>query len=360
MKAVTKIVRKYYKYVYNPWVRPNLSDFGVLGGDSFACAGGSYSLWHIFDGVDNYGQLWSTNEDTRTLTIYNPKPIQINSVSWTNKYSTYLGEVTWSGSNDGVNYTTIITFSNMSSAASQTKTFPANSGYYKYFKMRVNVFHDYGDIDEMTFNATVQNIVESTVSDYDFYEDVDDYKVFKETIRSYYKYSYQTFNRPNLTANGAIGGDSFAVNADNIYSSSYPAYYAVDGSESSYWLCGNGLKGSFYFYNPNALKITQIRSPRQWTDGGIYTAEGALYGSNDSINWITLGTFTGGTYNNGFSIDVNDQNYYKFFKISATGSRTTWGMNELQITAQERISTISTESDYDYYVDTYTFKAFNV
>ena len=360
MKAYKETVRKYYKYVYNPWVRPNLSDFGVLGGDSFACAGGSYRLWQIFDGVDNYGQLWSTNEDTRTLTIYNPKPIQINSVSWTNKYNTYLGEVTWSGSNDGVNYTTIITFSNMSSAASQTKTFPANSGYYKYFKMRVNVFNGYGDIDEMTFDATVKEVGNGTSSDYDFYEDVDVYKVVKETTRKYFKYSYQTFTRPNLTSNGAIGGDSFAVDADNIYSSSYPAYYAVDDSTSSYWLCGNGQKGSFYFYNPNPLKITQVSSPRQWTNGDIYTAGGALFGSNDGISWTALGAFIDGTYNNGFTINVSDNNYYKYFKISATGSRTTWGMNELQITAQERISTESTASDYDYYVDAYTHKTFNI
>ena len=64
MKLPAKITRKYYKYVTvdTPFVRPNLSNYGTMGGDSFACACSSvYSSSYGWKSVDgNSGTNWET------------------------------------------------------------------------------------------------------------------------------------------------------------------------------------------------------------------------------------------------------------------------------------------------------------
>ena len=172
-----------------------------------------------------------------------------------------------------------------------------------------------------------------------------------KTEQKYYKYTYENWTRPNLTATGTLGGSSFAVSAETIYSG-YPIHQAVDGNSSTFWLSATGSYASYIFYNPTPLKVTKISTPKQWKDGGIYAIAGDVYGSNDNSSWVKLGSFTGGTYNNGFSCDLSsNKNAYKYHKITPTSttSNKCWGMSELQITAQAQTGSIeSTADDYDY------------
>ena len=169
----------------------------------------------------------------------------------------------------------------------------------------------------------------------------------------YYKYTYTAWTRPNLTTDGTLGGDSFAVAADTTWSG-YPIYQAVDGDDSTRWLAAkNSTNSSFIFYNPKPLKVTKINVTKQHTDSGIYASAGDVYGSNDNSNWYKLGSFTGGTYNNGFSCDLSSNNKaYKYHRITPTTTVTAgWGISELQITATQQTGSVeSTSSDYDYTV----------
>ena len=65
------------------------------------------------------------------------------------------------------------------------------------------------------------------------------------------------FIRPNLTSDGTLGGNSFAVSAQSV-NRSYPAWQAVDNSTTTE--CRSATSGTFYylFYNPKALKVTKL------------------------------------------------------------------------------------------------------
>ena len=83
--AKVEYVPKFYKYQYQDFVQPKLTDYGVLGGDNFACAvSGVYSNfygWKAFDEDENTS--WQSNETSTAntfLTFYNPKPLKITEI----------------------------------------------------------------------------------------------------------------------------------------------------------------------------------------------------------------------------------------------------------------------------------------
>jgi hypothetical protein len=173
--------------------------------------------------------------------------------------------------------------------------------------------------------------------------------------RTYYKYQYQDFVQPKLTANGTLGGKSFAVAVDSRYDD-YSAYKAFDGDTSTSWQSNGTTAAGTYFkmYNPNPLNITKIvwsGTPKY----GTITA-GIVYGSNDDIDYVELATFSGGTTSGGTMDLSSNTNYYKYYKITPT----TWtdksgtytnGWAELTITAQEQIAVEVNLNGEDVYED---------
>ena len=190
---------------------------------------------------------------------------------------------------------------------------------------------------------------------FDYYIDSNKLYHLAANKRTYYKYEYRDFVQPILTANGTLGGKSFAVAVDSRYDD-YSAYKALDGNTSTSWQSNGTTSAGTYFkmYNPNPLNITKIvwsGTPKY----GTITA-GIVYGSNDDIDYVELATFSGGTTSGGTMDLSNNTNYYKYYKITPT----TWtdnsgtytnGWAELTITAQEQIAVESTSSDYNYYTD---------
>ena len=61
---------------------------------------------------------------------------------------------------------------------------------------------------------------------------------------------------------------------------------------------------------------------------------------------------------NGYTIDLSSNTeFYKYYKITQTGGGD-WQPVQMSITATKRVGIESTSSDYDFYVDTNTWKAF--
>lgn len=119
-----------------------------------------------------------------------------------------------------------------------------------------------------------------------------------------------SFVRPNLTTEGSMGGDSFAVSAKSSSQSNYPAWRAVDSSLSSsyYWRAPDG-GGSFTFYNPDSLKVTQIVIYYST----YYADSVTIQGSQDNTNWDDItSTYS---YSSTGTLTLTNNKYYKYYKL---------------------------------------------
>ena len=162
------------------------------------------------------------------------------------------------------------------------------------------------------------------------------------------------FIRPNLTSNGVLGGDSFAVSCDSgscIDGSTNVsvAYTACDGNNSTYfsmWATTASTVQSYYIYNPNPLRVKNIKIVNFYTNQyAIWRAiDGNFKGSNDGSNWEVISTFSNNN-NATLTINGNLNKAYKYLAIEIT-KRTSvaeskmLGFNEIQIDATELITTI--------------------
>ena len=172
-----------------------------------------------------------------------------------------------------------------------------------------------------------------------------------------YKYITQEWVQPILSANGTLGGNSFAVQANSNYSSFY-AYKAFDGNTGTSWQ-SNGTSASatyLIFYNPNPLTVTKITWNGTPTYGTI--TAGIVYGSNSNGNWTQLATFSGGSTSGGTMDLSSNTEYYSYYKITPTSwtdSGGTWtnGWAELKITATERVGEKEVEENGDFTKDFY-------
>lgn len=197
----------------------------------------------------------------------------------------------------------------------------------------------------------------SDSSDYDYTVDETVCYAVKGVVKRYWKYI--NFVQPVLSANGTMGGDSFACTQTSVYESEY-AWKAFDNNESTQWT-NKGNTGSLTFYSPQALKVTNINVMNGCTSGYVRAIRsGSVYGSKDGNSWIKLKDFTNSNYNlkGVWNIDLtNNTSNYKYYKIDVVGDGSYARITELNITAQKVVE--GTASDYDYYTDVLEYKGVN-
>ena len=180
-------------------------------------------------------------------------------------------------------------------------------------------------------------------------------KAVKEIERKYYKYQYQEFVQPVLTANGTLGGSNFAVR-DNYNTT--VAFQAFDNSLTTAWF-SSAVNGVDYliFYNPIPLIVTNINCYNyQWITG-----KWEVYGSNDNTSYELLATGTNTLNTNGSNFDINlssNTKAFKYYKINCLTNLANLrvGFGELTITATEQTVIDGTASNYDFYIDDNTYK----
>jgi hypothetical protein len=127
-----------------------------------------------------------------------------------------------------------------------------------------------------------------------------------------------TFNRPNLTENGTLGGSSFAVSAE-AYSTStnYQAWRAVDSNTTTsyYWYSKSSGNREYIFYNPNVIKVTKLTY--KYTSSTYRGTAVTIQGSNDNINWINIeSTYSGSSTT--YTSTITNPKYYKYYKLKFT------------------------------------------
>ena len=347
--------------VWEKWEQPVLTSDGVLGGSSFAVSAGTfasgYDAYKAFD--KNTTTAWCSNvTNTKDFIVfYNPKPLIVKNINCVN-YNWITGGWEVYGSNDNVDYKLLASGTNTinTSGSSWNMDLSSNEETFKYYKINclTTLANQRVGMGELKITAQ-QLMATGTIEDADYYVNHNKLYQLAAVKRSYWKYDYQDFVQPILTANGTMGGDKFAVAVDSRYDD-YSAYKALDGDTSTSWQSNGTTAAGTYFkmYNPNPLNITKIvwsGTPKY----GTITA-GIVYGSNDDIDYVELATFSGGTTSSGTMDLSSNTNYYKYYKITPTtwtdnsGTHTN-GWAELTITAQEQIVVEGTSSDYDVYTD---------
>lgn len=201
-------------------------------------------------------------------------------------------------------------------------------------------------------------------------------KLVQNPKRYYWKrettYDVTSWTRPNLSANGTIGGSSFACTAINAYSGK-EAYKAFDSAMDTNWEVINNTAFPHWieWYNPNALKITQIVIVNgYWVPGNYYyfIDKWKLQASKDGDTWIDITSGTAPLYQD-LTIPISNTNFYKYWKfivLSAQGinakSKKYAKIYDIAITATQKVPGITiivpgTENDYDYYTDGFEYKA---
>ena len=136
--------------------------------------------------------------------------------------------------------------------------------------------------------------------------------------------------RPNLTANGTLGGNAFAVMSSINRGDEYKA---VDGSSSTYAILTR--YSYFTFYNPTPLKVTQLVA--LYTSSSYYGRVTDVLVSNNNSTWTAISVSRSGSTTE--TITLSNSTYYKYYQISfnrGSSSVSQIRLAELQITAEEQ------------------------
>ena len=179
------------------------------------------------------------------------------------------------------------------------------------------------------------------------------YKAKYGTERKYYKYDYDTFTPPPLTAdtNGAMGGSRFGVEASATYGTNY-AWQVFDRADTGW--TSTTIPCTLDIYNPNPINITNIHVQNSTiVNYGIKT--GYISVSDDGTTWTQITTYsnTVNTAKGEWDISLSSNTeYHKYYRIGVSTQITSFiGIGELTLTSTERTIIDGTSSDYDFYVD---------
>lgn len=141
----------------------------------------------------------------------------------------------------------------------------------------------------------------------------------------YYKKNYKTFTRPNLTANGTMGGSSFACDQQGYYTDPgrpQQAWYCFDGNRTTTgneWQINSVNTGAYYWiswYNPEPLKLILVQICN--SSGEYSVKDYILSGSDDNTLWTEL---VSGTNNNTTGLGLwiitvpESTKEYKYWKL---------------------------------------------
>lgn len=130
-----------------------------------------------------------------------------------------------------------------------------------------------------------------------------------------------TYSSPaNLTSNGTIGGNSFAVLPSGEVSGN-EAWHMFDGSPSTYFKSETKNPITVIVYTPQLTNIKSVSIVNQDTYCISNSADSYLYGSTDNSDYTLLATFrgtTGGGTQWTISL-ANNQDYYKYYKFVTRG-----------------------------------------
>lgn len=163
-------------------------------------------------------------------------------------------------------------------------------------------------------------------------------KLVEEYSTGELEFVYKPWTQPVLSANGTMGGDSFAVSATSSYSTRQP-YMAFDGNRATKWGIDNSsATESLIFYNPVPLKVKKITqtisSDYPSEDYGIYSLYGSYSGQDGT--WLLIADAQSVVANTEVEYIVSNPRAFSYYKIEISGSHHNYsGIGDLIIDAEE-------------------------
>lgn len=333
-KAVKETVRKYYKYVYKSWVKPVLTSAGVMGGDSFAVAQSSSfasrDFWLVFGNPKGYWH--SAAGHPQWVSWYNPEPLKVTRLFIGGHSAGNLKHFKVQASNDNLNWIDLKEVENTIQTADYEVDLTNNTEYYLYYRLYItsSYYGSYDLIDGFNMTAVSCSVVEGTPSDYDFYEDVDIYKVVQEVNTE------QIMSIPQMNSNSQ---DGFTVVA-NHYDRQWGSYeYTLFSPVSSGWYAGIGTS------KPDTISITFPETHhiskivlKQNNKANSIAHNGRIEYTTDGITYTTLANFTMDTTLESLTtvdLDVNCLGYRLVFLDNASSQYPNNGVALLAVTTYE-------------------------
>lgn len=169
----------------------------------------------------------------------------------------------------------------------------------------------------------------------------------------------QWTDKPILSTNGTPGGNTFATWASSegyVYDDwsgeekQTHAYYAFDGqkdtsgypySPTNTWIANGSSNQWLAFYSPNKLFVNSITMQNppfyreyDWTEGYIFTS-GKVQASLDGNDWFDISKEfkNNGPSDGQYTININSDTGYNYFRLYHTSSSTYPGISEISIDA---------------------------
>ena len=194
-KLVTTTERKYYKYsdtdITYPAANtdiPFLTNFSLLGNNSglgvkatsyYAANNAYYYPWWAF--TNNNNQAWVTNNGYPNRIAWStPELFKPSYVEVKNATANFPRAGSLDYSDNGEDWTTVQSWTSSGGASAVwTITPPSDyAGFHKYYSLYITSGSNatFNDVFLITCVGTYRKITEGTPSDYDYYEDVVNYK----------------------------------------------------------------------------------------------------------------------------------------------------------------------------------------
>jgi hypothetical protein len=321
---LTRKKRNYYKY--QDFVQPVLTSNGTMSADSFAVNQTSVlnsvdgdGAWKAFDGLGSTTRWHSGNGLPQALAWYNPNPLKITNVKVTNrsKDGSYPNAYQLQYSDDKLTWVITNSGNGTSGDGVSWNIAVTESNAHKYWRLYItsasgsnNTYVAIGEIQ-----ITAQEVTAGTPDDYDYWEWSDTKRyLFARKKKNYYK--YQDWTQPVLTANGTMGGDSFACDQSSYNNTGNEAYHIFNNDNKSWQSKAYDTNPQWLtFYNPKPLKLEKIKI-YNFTGETVYYPKGMyIQGSNDNSTWETLYTYTGTSYVAEITCEVSSDKAYKYHRI---------------------------------------------
>lgn len=186
--------RNYYKYVEQPWERPNLTHDGVIGKDYYAALCDSKindtrTACKAFNdaSLTGFNEAWGSenNDQPHWVLFYSPNPIKASSYTIrngptdSNNYACTSGRI--EVSNDGKDWEVETVFTNTLYTANGYWDVNVSNPIYAKYRKFVSSFSKHGNyvyFADIAFNDAYIKIPQISSSlDYDFYMDEEICKV---------------------------------------------------------------------------------------------------------------------------------------------------------------------------------------
>lgn len=135
------------------------------------------------------------------------------------------------------------------------------------------------------------------------------------------------WEQPELTSNGVMGGDSFAVESSSTYSSDSSLAYDATTQNGGRWQSDNRLSMPQWltYYVPIPLKLDSVtfnNLDAQDGSGSYIFKDFEFLVSNDNSVWTSVGVYTNtNTGSDNYTIDISTQEYYQYFRIKVNSTQ---------------------------------------